>query len=81
MARMVAQRDRLNAWLESVGGDRLAVIELGAGQAIPSVRHFSLRTGHPILRINVRDSAISPRWGVGLEGTALQTLRWLDARI
>lgn len=79
--RMTAQRDRLNTWLQSVGGDRLAVIELGAGQAIPSVRHFSLRSGHPVLRINARDSAISPRWGVGLEGPALRTLQWLDAHI
>lgn len=77
--RVVAQRERLNAWLQSVGDDRLAVVELGAGQAIPTVRHFSLRTGHPVLRINVRDSAISPRWGVGLEGPALQVLQWLDS--
>lgn len=79
--RMTAQRGQLNAWLESVGGDPLTVIELGAGQAIPSVRHFSLRSGHPVLRINARDSAISPRWGVGLEGPALRTLQWLDTHI
>lgn len=80
MARMLTQREHLNQWLESCSGERLAVVELGAGQAIPTVRHFSLRTGHPVLRINARDSGISPRWGVGLEGPALQVLQWLDAR-
>ncbi len=78
--RMLEQRARLEAWLSAVGTDRLAVVELGAGQAIPTVRYFSLRTGHPVIRINARDPAISPRHGVGLEGSALDVLLRLDRR-
>jgi NAD-dependent SIR2 family protein deacetylase len=75
--RSVGQAHRLRSWLEAVM--RPVVIELGAGTAIPSVRHFSERVvrdlGGRLVRINPRDSEVDDPRDVGLAMGALEGLR------
>lgn len=73
------QRARLDGWLGLA--KRLVVVELGAGTALPTVRRFSERHGPRVIRINARESSINPKYGVGLEGSALQVLQQLDERL
>ena len=40
--------------------ERLGVIEIGAGTAIPSVRLFGERQGAPLIRINLREAGTTP---------------------
>lgn len=75
--RTASQLARLDRWLTSV--QRLAVVEVGAGRAIPTVRRFSERHGPRGIRINPREHAIDPRHGMGIAGTALDVLERLDA--
>jgi NAD-dependent SIR2 family protein deacetylase len=67
-ARTAAQAARQEAWLSSI--TRPVVIELGAGTAIPSVRHFSQRVIHELggrlIRINPRESSVPTGLDVGL---------------
>ena len=59
--RTDAQHRRFGKWLDELKkrSARLAVIELGAGSAIPTVRHLServlQRTSGTLIRINPRD--------------------------
>lgn len=74
--RSGAQASRQEAWLFSA--TRPVVIEIGAGVAIPSVRHFSQRIIHEfdgrLIRINPNDCSV-PTWhDVGLPMGALSAL-------
>jgi predicted GTPase len=55
-SRMEAQQKRYVKWLETVQGKRVVVIEIGAGDAIATVRYQAqrLRTqvAHRIIQIN-----------------------------
>ncbi len=66
--RTAAQASRQEAWLSKV--KRPVVIELGAGTAIPSVRHFSQRVIHEfggrLIRINPNECGVLTRLDVGL---------------
>jgi NAD-dependent SIR2 family protein deacetylase len=77
--RAKRQRMRFEAWLLSV--ERLVVIELGAGRAIPTVRNMSERNGPRVIRINTDEYAIDPKKGVGLQGRALDLLKGLDGTL
>lgn len=77
--RVLQQRALLDAWLGRV--ERLVVIELGAGLAIPTVRQFGERHGPRLIRINPDDSRISPHLGISLPLAALSALRLIDARL
>lgn len=70
-------RMRLEAWI--LGVERLTVVELGAGRAIPTVRIASERNGPRVIRINTTEYAINPTIGVGLQGPALAVLNDLDS--
>ncbi len=74
------QEARLGAWLDGVGDARIAVVECGAGTAIPSVRHFCERAarGGTLVRINVREPGV-PAGGIGLAMGALDALRCIEA--
>ncbi|MDR5855363.1 Sir2 family NAD-dependent protein deacetylase [Caballeronia sp. LZ062] len=72
----VQQERRLAAWLAGV--ERLVVVELGAGRALPTVRRFSERHGPRVVRINPREPGIAPGVGVGIAGGAKETLLRLD---
>ena len=80
--RTDAQERALNAWLLTVHSKRLVVVEMGAGTAIPTVRHFSnhaaSRDNATLIRINMREPD-APRGHVGIPGGALETLRTLDS--
>lgn len=81
--RYDAQDSRLASWLARV--ERPVVVEIGAGTAVPSVRHFSQQVvtahGGLILRINVREPAVAASLGLGLASGALQALTALDERL
>ncbi len=74
--REQAQAARLEGWLASV--HRPVVIEIGAGTAIPSVRHFSQRVvrqrGGRLIRINPREAAVPTLRDVGLPMGAVDGL-------
>lgn len=63
--RAEAQFGRLRRW--RAGEERLAVIELGAGLAIPSVRRMAEAQGAPLIRINPRDAQLDRHPGVSIE--------------
>ena len=76
-SRSEEQHGRLSAWLQSVEPGSLAVVECGAGTAIPSVRRFSehaaaARRG-TLIRINVREPEV-PSGGISLPLKALEAL-------
>jgi len=60
--RTDAQRDRLSVWLSKLQKEevKLAIVEIGAGTAVPTVRHTSQQVaeqfGVPLIRINPRES-------------------------
>jgi len=73
------RRMRFEQWLLSV--ERMVVIELGVGRAIPTVRNVGERTGSPVIRINPREYAIDPQNGIGISGGALETIAELHRMI
>jgi NAD-dependent SIR2 family protein deacetylase len=81
--RSAAQQKCFAQWLEQLRkiSARLAVIELGAGTAIPSVRHASERLvgrfGGTLIRINPREAAVPPGH-FGLATGALPGLQLLE---
>ena len=77
--RLEQQMTRLRSWLPNVR--KLIVVELGAGRAIPTVRHFGERYGPRVVRINPREYAIDPRRGLGKEGNAVDVLCLLDGML
>ena len=76
-----AQQRRYQQWQANINGARVVVIELGAGTAVPSVRHHSqslvLRMNARLIRINVRESEV-PAGQLGLAGGALAALTVID---
>jgi NAD-dependent SIR2 family protein deacetylase len=74
-------RARLERWVESVS--RPVVIEIGAGTAVPSVRHFAKgiarQFGGRIVRINPTDCVVPDGQGVGISMGALDALRRIDS--
>ncbi|MDQ5911508.1 MAG: hypothetical protein QG599_3606 [Pseudomonadota bacterium] len=76
--RYTAQRRRYREWLETVQDRRLVAVELGAGTAIPTVRHTCEYAARRLIRINPQDTQ-SPDQGVLLPVGALEGLTRLDA--
>ncbi|ABE33196.1 sir2 family protein [Paraburkholderia xenovorans LB400] len=76
-SRADAQAARLAGWLRTV--ERLVVVEVGAGTALPTVRRFSERHGPRVIRINAREAQIDPARGVGIEGRAVEILTAIDS--
>ena len=76
-ARQEAQAMRQAQWLSSIQNP--VVIELGAGTAIPTVRHFSenvcRRVGGRLIRINLRESQVPRKDDIGLPMTGLEGLQ------
>lgn len=75
--RSAAQARRVESWLAAC--ERPLVIELGAGTAVPSVRHFAARVvqshGGRLVRINPREAAVRDPRDVALACGALDGLR------
>lgn len=80
-SRTDLQESRLEKWLAGLRGARVAVIECGAGTAIPSVRNFCERLaqagGGALVRINLREFGVPPG-GIGIPLGALAALRGID---
>ena len=77
--RTERQMTRLQTWMGS--GQRLVVVEIGAGTALPTIRRFSERHAPRVVRINKREPQIDPRMGVGIRGGALETLLAIDTAL
>ncbi len=79
--RTYAQGKRYRRFLEEVRGKRMVVIELGAGTAVPSIRHTSeslIRShGATLIRINPRESQV-PSGQISIPEGALKALSKLD---
>lgn len=76
------QQEKYLQWFNSLTHDhRVAVIEVGAGTAVPSVRNESeTRTrnaNQTLIRINVRESD-GPRHSISLARSGLETLQEID---
>jgi NAD-dependent SIR2 family protein deacetylase len=84
--RTSQQLDRYAEWLADIERDdlRLAVIELGAGTAVPTVRHECHRraeaVGGTLIRINPRDDDVPPG-GIAIPLGALEALRRIEPRL
>ncbi|MDQ5879002.1 MAG: hypothetical protein QG638_1736 [Pseudomonadota bacterium] len=77
--RSAAQHARLDAWRQRV--ERLLVIELGAGLAVPTVRWFGESLGVPLIRINLRDHEVGSSQAVSLPMGAAAALAAIEARM
>ncbi len=83
-SRTTAQQTRLEAWLERASAGRIAVIECGAGTAIPTVRIFCERlaaaSGGSLIRINPREPSVPPGQ-VSITASALTAIRAIDEKM
>ena len=75
--RTSRQEERLAAWLEGVDSDKLVVIELGAGTAIPTVRWQCEQQGR-LIRINPSDPE-APEGAISIPLGALEALSLIEA--
>jgi len=79
--RSQEQALKLRDWLEAAESKKLAIVECGAGTAVPSVRRMSEqlleRPGTRLVRINAREADV-PAGQVGLAGNALAMLAAID---
>jgi len=80
-ARSFEQEERFRRWLQQIDGKRLAIVECGAGTAIPTIRrlceHVAITHRGRLIRINLRDPQ-APAGGIGLASGALAALRAID---
>lgn len=78
--RVEVQKARLDEWLATVR--RLVIIEVGAGTAIPSVRHFSEFQEGFLIRINPTDALLPEgKRGISLPMGGLQGLSRIQAAL
>jgi NAD-dependent SIR2 family protein deacetylase len=80
--RAYEQELNLGPWLKALPGERLVIVECGAGMAIPTIRHFceamAVRFDAPLIRLNLREPQV-PRGQISLAMGALAGLRAIDA--
>ena len=82
--RTLLQRRREVAWLDTIAssGAKVVIVEIGAGTAIPSVRHFSHHVckqyGARLIRINRRASQVPCSQDAEIPLGALDGLREID---
>ncbi|NMG44602.1 NAD-dependent deacetylase [Aromatoleum toluvorans] len=77
-SRSAAQQCALAEWLGRVG--RLAVVEVGAGIDIPTIRRFGERADGTLIRINPRAPGIPGGTGLSVPLGGLSALREIHAR-
>lgn len=82
-SRQEAQASRQHKWLSAAKNP--LVIELGAGTAVASVRHFSQHVGKQsgarLIRINLREPEVDGKDNIGLAAGALDCLNAITARL
>jgi NAD-dependent SIR2 family protein deacetylase len=78
------QEERFEAFLARHATQPMAVLEIGAGSTVATIRHLSLRLGHrpgcTVVRINPREAAIGAPH-VSLACGALEGLRGIEAAL
>lgn len=85
--RTDSQRRSESQWLTSIADSRprIVVVEMGAGTAIPSVRHFShhvsQKYGARIIRINPREPQVPNSLDVGIFAGSLEALLSIDGAL
>ncbi len=82
-ARTSEQQNRHQRWLIKTSSRKMAVIEIGAGKAVPTVRmncEGLLDQENKLIRINLRDSE-TPADNVSLPMGGLEALQGIDAII
>jgi NAD-dependent SIR2 family protein deacetylase len=83
-ARTDDQMRRLSLWLGRLDGAKLAIIECGAGQGVPTVRltcqRIAKEYGGTLIRINTREPEVPPGH-MSLSLGALAALRAIDERL
>ncbi len=83
-SRTYQQERDLDAWLNSIRGKKLTVIECGAGTAVPTVRFKSESVardfGGRLIRINPREAYI-PGFGVSLPLGAKEALEKINEKV
>lgn len=79
--RTSAQEDRFMTWLKSIRADnkKLAIIEIGAGTAIPTIRQegehrAKSSNNYKLIRINPRDFSLNEKLGFSLPYGGLEGL-------
>lgn len=72
------QMENYQSWLRRVQEANVVAIELGAGLAIPTVRHECEFVARQLIRINPRESATNAD-GIGIAMGALEALGRIDA--
>lgn len=77
--RSELQEANLKAWLGSI--QRPVVIEIGAGESIPTVRHFSENQNGFLIRINPTDPERDGARYLGLRMGGLEALRGIEAAL
>ncbi len=78
--RSQIQRRNYRSWNSKVTGYSIAIIELGAGKAVPTVRYESESQKGSLIRINPRDSD-GPVNTVSIAMGAMQALQEIDAAL
>lgn len=68
--RQQEQYGRLKNWLNTY--KKIAVIEIGAGTAVPTVRYFSEKFSPHLIRINPRQFDLPNRGGIAIKETAYE---------
>jgi len=75
------QEDGLSAWLDHVRSQRIAVIEIGAGSAVPTVRWTCQQIARThdaaLIRVNPREPE-GPEGTISLAAGALEALSQID---
>jgi NAD-dependent SIR2 family protein deacetylase len=79
-ARYEEQEAEYISWLRRTRSRRIVAIELGAGLAIPTVRHECEARGQVLIRINPRE-ADTPAGGIPLPLGALEALEAIDSQL
>lgn len=76
--RSRSQNNRLEEWLEQSRNQNLVILEIGAGQAVATVRHFSERIASQdsavLIRINPRDYNVPPNH-ISIQNGALSGIK------
>lgn len=75
-----AQRRRYDEWLYSLRGKKLAIVECGAGTAVPTVRYECERQPGTLIRVNTREPEVSGD-NIGLPLGCLEAVTKMDGAV
>lgn len=75
--RSQTQEQHYREWLKTVSTKKLAAIEFGAGEAVPTVRNECDQIGSRLIRVNPRDTEV-PEGAISIPLGALEAIRRID---